>query len=129
MLEQGISDLLLADAGVIALIGDRLYPVVPPPELQCYPALTMQSMPSAAPDYTLHGEQINYSRLQFTAWARNYADCRHVLAAVDLVLNKLSRTLGDGTRVLFASSNSPIDHFDDVPRLFRSSADYEFEFV
>lgn len=130
MLEQGISDLLVADSGLAALINGRVYPVVTDPENQCLPFLTIQSMPSPRPEYGLRGEQTNYSVLQITAWGKSFAECRKVLAAADLVLNKLQGLLGDGTtRVLFAFGNSPIDHFDEMPRTFRSSTDYEFQFA
>lgn len=69
-LEQQLHDALLADSGVTAIIGDRLY-LVQLPQNPVYPAATYQRI-TTIPVYvhTLGGGQgqIGYARFQITGW-------------------------------------------------------------
>jgi len=68
MLEQGLVTLLTANAGVTALVVDRIYPVQGPPANPTYPYVTYQAV-TAGSDYTMDGREVRRKRLQFDCWA------------------------------------------------------------
>lgn len=68
-IEPGLFAHLCADAGVAALVGDRIYPAGRIPEAAPLPALTYQRV-STVPQQTLDGlAGLTQVRMQITAWA------------------------------------------------------------
>lgn len=130
MIKQGIYSLLVGNSAVAALIGDRLYPVIIPPEQSTYPAATYAFLAGGPPEWTLDKRQLNHGTLQLDAYANSYAECDQVLSAFSDVLNGLANTtLTGGARILFAECTNDSDHFEDNGRVYRSIAEYDIQYV
>lgn len=127
MIEQGIYNLLAGNAGLTAIVGDRIYPVVVP-EPTVYPCLSYTGITSSSA-YTFDRRSHDTKRIQFDAWATSYSDAKSILHALKLALDTLSGTLSDGTRLLAAFSDQEIDHFESDGRIYRSLAEYTFEYI
>ena len=129
MIEEGIVALLLADAGVTALIGRRITALILPQDSTCYPALTFQNIASLPPQFALDGTEVDMMRLQFDAFGRSYGEAKRVLNAVRNVLNAFAGVLSDGSRILFSYEAQSIDHFENNTKIYRSLSEYVIEFV
>jgi hypothetical protein len=128
MLEQGLVNLLISDAGVSALISDRLYPVAGPPDNPTFPYATYMAVPVAESDYTFDGAESRRKTIQFDVWGNQFSDGLNILIAIRNVLSGYAGTLNEGTRVLFASRGNEMDNFDVDQRTYRTVCDYEIEF-
>ena len=126
MLEQGLTTLLTQNAGLQALIGTCLYPVMVP-EQTTYPCLSYQTV-SAASEYALPGSSERWKRLQFDAWAQSYADCKNVVAALDAALDGFTGALPDGTVVFGAFRGVELDLSEQYSRTFRTLVEYTFHY-
>lgn len=127
MFEQGLFSLITGDAGVSALIVDRLYPVQGVPDKPTFPYVTYQPV-TAGSDYTLDGAEARQQRLQFDCWALSALDNLNVLIALRNLLSGFSGTLSDETRVLFTSRENEMANFDNNAKSYRSVCEYEFLF-
>jgi Protein of unknown function (DUF3168). len=77
---KAISDALAADAGVTALVADRISPVLKS-QGQELPAITVTSV-SAAPENALGGyDGTDGVRIQVSSWASTYAEALAVASA------------------------------------------------
>lgn len=134
MLEAGIQELIGANAGVQALIGNpaRLYPVVLP-EDAVYPCATYQVI-SDVPVYVLPaGTAIEVKRIQVDTWSggpdnATYAAAKAVQAAVRAVLELYYGQLADGTRVAGIFVAHSMDLFEQDARAYRTTTDYMVHF-
>ena len=127
MLEQGLVTLLLANAGVSALIGTRIYPVQGPPDNPTYPYITYQDFTAAPSDYAFDSAELVTRRIQFAYWGLAYSDGAGIYLAVRNAISGYVGTLGDGTRVLFAKHLTWMNNFDVDSRSYRSVDEYEFQ--
>jgi len=127
MLEEGLTALLTADAGLTALVGNRIHPVIGPADNPLYPYLTYQVV-SGKPDYALDHSECGYRRIQFDAFDLSYGGTKSVLRALRNALDGFSGTLADGTRVISAVRSIQIDNFEDDARVYRSLEEYEISF-
>lgn len=134
MLEAGIQNLIAADAGVQALIGDpaRLYPVALP-EDPAFPCASYQVI-SDVPDYLLAGtSSIEVKRVQVDTWSggtnnATYAAAKQVQAAIRTVLESFRGQLADGTRVAGIFVANAVDLFEQDARAYRTTTDYMVHF-
>lgn len=128
MLEVGLHALLIADAGLQALVGDSIYPVSAPPE-EPVPFLTYQSV-SGTGDYSFDSRQTRMRRIQFDAFAKSYLDTKSILNALRNALDALrGQTLSDGTLVLSAFRSIELDNFESDSRAYRSVCEYEITYI
>jgi hypothetical protein len=138
MLEAGIQELVVADAGVQALIGTRFYPVILPenigtPNGPPFPAASFQVI-NDVPDYILSGvSPLEVKRLQVDTWSggpdqASYASVRNVQAAIRAVLEGYKGTLPDGTAVAGIFVANARDLFEQDPRAYRTTTDYMIHF-
>jgi hypothetical protein len=127
MIEAGLYSLLTANAGLTALVGNRIYPVLVP-EPPTYPCLSYQVVASHS-TYTFEGKQLGSKLFQFDAWGTSFSDCKNILNALRNALDTYQGTLTDGTRVLCALSEQEIDQFEEDSRVYRSLAEYRIEYV
>ena len=92
MAVQTIRDALVADAGVTALVGQRVSPILKAQDTTL-PAITLQRI-SIVPQNHLTGDgDLDYGRVQLDVWATTYVEarsvadaCRTALAAYQLEL-------------------------------------------
>jgi hypothetical protein len=140
MLEVGIAQLVAANAGVQALIGNpaRLYPVVLPdnigtPNGPAWPCATYQVI-SDVPEYVLPaGTAIEVKRIQVDTWSggpdnASYAAAKAVQAAIRAVLDLYFGQLADGTRVAGIFVAHSMELFEQDARAYRTTTDYMVHF-
>ncbi len=93
-MEEAFTNLLLGDAGVTALCGDRIHWGIQPDGVQVFPYvnLTLISDPVV---YYLDGEAgVQRARIQLDAWAESYLDAVAVQRAVRSLLSGYLGTVG-----------------------------------
>ncbi len=123
MIEQGIEQRLMADAGVSALVGNRIYPVVLP-ENCSYPAITYQLITSHE-TYTNDGPLGEVrARIQIDSWGKRYGQVKAVAQAVRVALNGFTGQLPDGTYVFEIECDDASDGFDAPGSLYRNQGDW-----
>lgn len=133
MIETGIVELISADAGIIALIGARIYPVLVP-ETVTYPCLSYQVVSSVS-NYTIDRKEFGQKRIQFDCWSDRYLEAESLKQALRNVLDTYSGTLNDGTRVLGTFREVEIDFFEansgvsGNPGIYRRLCEYNFQYV
>lgn len=98
--EKVINALLTADAGVTALVSNRVYPVSLP-QNTVMPALIYEvvSAVEMLPIDALAGQQLVDTRVQVTALGKNYSDVKALLEAARVALLFKSGSIA-GVRVL-----------------------------
>lgn len=134
MLEVGIQNLVAADSGVQALIGNpaRFYPVALP-EDPSYPCASYQVI-SDVPSYTLAGPGgIEVKRIQIDTWSggtvsASYLAAKNVQAAIRAVLELFYGELPDGTRVAGIFVAHSMDLYEQDARVYRTTTDYMVHF-
>lgn len=105
-IEAAIRQYLLAQKPIADLIADRLYPMVLP-EAVTLPAVTYQRVSrSAVRD--LSGMAFCISRLQFSCWAKKYADAKLVAQAIRRALDDYVGTMGQ-FRILDSTTVNEVD--------------------
>ncbi len=96
-IEKALQTLINADAGVTALIAGRIYPLQTPeatPPLTntegLYPAIEYFKV--TGPRDMQYGAPVGTARprIQFNCYGNNYADCKHVFAALRSAINGYS---------------------------------------
>ena len=128
MIEQGITTLIVSDAGMNAVIGSGcLYPVQLP-ENPTYPCLSYQVVSSFS-DYSTDGSAEITKRIQFDGWGNAYADCKAIQAALHQLLDAFKGTLSEGTVVLGTFRGVEIDFFEQYSRVYRTMTEYVFHYV
>jgi hypothetical protein len=123
--EQVVYTLLLADAGVIAAVAGRVYPSRIPQNSQM-PALAYQvvSGNEITPIDAQAGYQVVQTRVQITAMAKNYNECKGALEAARKALLYKSGTIA-GIKVLsILRGGIGPDLREDDTSLYVQSTDY-----
>lgn len=122
-LEYGLQQLLVADEGIAALLGTRIYPLLLPDQ-PTFPSATYQRVSTV----TIHGLSDNFSftkcRLQIDTWDLTFPGARAVATAIAEVLEGYADTLSNGVAVRDVVLDSQIDLYDSAARLFRVSLDF-----
>lgn len=117
MLTNGIVALILANANITAICGDRVQPIPAPDDLSDYPAVTYQVV-SDVSQYTLAGpDGCTQSRVTFNCIAPRYLDAHTLALAIKSTLTGYTGTLPDGTQVFETEVLNVRDLFDDGSRL------------
>lgn len=95
-IETGIYAVLTGDAGVSALVGTRIYPLVVPQDASL-PAIAYQRV-SGGPTYTQDGDaNLTPARFQFTCLGSSYSQAKAVATAVRAAISGASGTWDDVT--------------------------------
>lgn len=121
-IESALYAFLAADAGVIAQVGDRIFPVRIP-EGATLPALVYHKVS----DPSLHSKDgdmnLNRPRFQFTAWADKYADAKAAIKAVRTALQGYTGPTLQGVTVPEIICDSEQDLNDPQSLEFGASLD------
>lgn len=122
MIEQGLVTYLLANAGLTALIGNRLHDLVLP-QSATVPAVVWQLI-SNPPEQTHSGpSQLAHPRYQFACWAKTTLEAAQTARALRLALNGYTGMMGsEETYATFLLDSH--DFFDPETGLRRRIADY-----
>lgn len=122
MIEAAIRAHLIADAGLAALVGARVYPLQLP-QRPTLPAVTYQhisTLPTQHRDNPYaHHER---SRYQFDCWAGDYDSTLAVRAALAAAMGTLAQT--DDLRIDVALLQGKRDNIDTAAGRWRATMDY-----
>jgi len=98
------------------------------PENPVYPCITY-SVVSSTNTYSFEVKEVSKKRIDFNCFGTTYSDCKTIKKALQQVVDGYVGTLTDGTRVLGTFSGTELDFFEDDARVYRTLAEYIFEFV
>lgn len=121
-MEEAVTALLLADAGLTALVGNRIHWMRLPQSVEGMPYVNLQTV-SGIRDYHMGGPSgLTQHRLQVDAWGASYGSAKAAARAAAAVL---SGHRGTTLRGGFIDSERDFADADsgDVNRLFRTSFD------
>ena len=119
-MEEALIAKLLADAGVSALVGTRVYPGVRP-QATALPAIVF-NMISANPSYSDDGEDgIAEARVQLDCWGATYTDAKKAARAVKAALSAFGGTV-NGVRFRYIT----LDLEHDIQETGANSESYPF---
>jgi hypothetical protein len=125
-MEEGIITRLLADSGVIAKVGTRVFPGSRP-QASALPSITLNKI-SGAPLYADDGETgLAESRLQIDCWATSYSDAKLTARAVIASLSAFVGVSGSTTYplvMLDAERDLREPGLNQAEYLFRTSLDF-----
>ncbi len=127
MLEAGLVNLLITDATVSAIIGNRCYPVCVP-ETAVWPCLSYSVITSTC-QYSLENSVITTKRIQLDGWSDSYLVAKQTIDAVRNVLSGFQGTLNDGTIITGAFEIMGMDLYEEYARKYRVLSEYEINFV
>jgi hypothetical protein len=121
MLIEGLVARLIANAAVLAIVGDAIQPEPAPEDLSLYPLITYK-VASDVTTYNMQGEDgLVTSRVIFTCHGVRYGDARLLALAVKPVLSNFAGTLSDGTVIDGIEIANISDGFDDGSRVYRTA--------
>ena len=117
MIEDGIRELLLQDAGFQALAVNRLYrPVLPQTPVPVLPAATCQRITMQS-ESTLDGHaDVTTIRLQVDAWGSDMPSTWRLASAMQAALEDVTGALPDGTYVFGVQIDTCTDRFEAETR-------------
>lgn len=123
-IESGLFTFLSTNAGLEALIGQRIYPLRIP-ENATLPALAYQKV-SGPSEHSKDGDMsLNHPRFQLTCWADKYADAKAVRTAVMAALQSFANggSFGGGPVVDQIIVENDADLHDPASLEFGASVD------
>jgi hypothetical protein len=121
MFESGLRAQLLTIDALTALIGRRVYPLVPPEDLSGYPCITYQ-VGSTTREYSNDSDVgLVTKRIIVNAFSPQYGEVQSIVVAIIDALSGWSGTLPDGTRVDSVRVATCSDFYESDARMFRAS--------
>lgn len=126
MIDQGIAALLAANAGIAALVGQRIYRMKAPPDLQQLPCLVYSFVGGAAePTLTSRGVYRQRVQVDALAWG-NGADATAATLRAEAIaaLDGWTSVLADGTAVINTTVANPGTDFVEDEEIFRCMAEF-----
>lgn len=125
LIEQAIFNHLSTDAGVAALVGTRVYPVMLP-QGATLPAVTYMRVSSTRMRTFGAPRMGRVARFQFTVWATTYLSRGAIVAALIDALEGYSGTLGGvgGVDVLAIQQEGQLDDYEPTAKVFQSACDF-----
>lgn len=120
-LEEVIESTLTANAGLAALIGARLYPVLLP-QRPTLPAVTYQRISTLTiPTRDEHHASLERPRFQFGVWAASYASARAVAQVLRVALPTLKQA--SNPRIQVALLQDDQDAYEPETQRWRAILD------
>ena len=130
MLEEGIYSLLANDAGITALVGNRIF-AVQADEAANAPLIVFFGV-STVPVTGISGQnKLTKKRMQFDCYGQVYGDAKAVEKAINHALINFQGTLADTDRTYVNGIQALLsqDLFDSDANLYRVSLDFEVWFI
>jgi hypothetical protein len=134
MIEQGIAQLVAANAAVQALIGNpaRFYPVLVP-EDAAYPCASYQVISDTPVDLLDGTRTLQPLRMQIDTWSggpvnASYGAAKNVQAAIRSLLEGFRGQLPEGTNVAYIHVAMARDLYEQDARCYRTSTDFVIYF-
>lgn len=128
LIEQAFYNVLAAHAGLSALVGPRIYPLILP-QNPILPAATYARVSGPAEYTGGASSQLVESRLQVSCWAPDYTTAKAVAAQVRAALSALGGTIGGASGVYVAGSwiENEIDVYEPDARLYHVVVDVRMQ--
>jgi hypothetical protein len=126
-IDKALVHKVMNNAGVIAVIGTRFYPVALP-QIATFPAAIYQEIPGTL--IKLHSEptQLPRSRFQITCWGINFSDVVAADKAIKATIDGKRENWGTGSFVTSVhectAETTPRDDRDSGTGLYWRSRDY-----
>lgn len=131
-IESVINGVLTGAAGVVALVGTNIYPVVVPrsfafvsPMGALVDAVSYQVV-SGSSDITLDNKAWQEKRVQIDAWSKVYANTKAIQAAISAALDGYTQP---GGGLLLAVSDITLDGFEEADDVFRCMVEYQVSYT
>lgn len=126
-MEKDLIDLLLANAPLVSLVGDRVTPVARTQGDPLPAVVTMRI--SGAPEYADDGEVgIQNARMQIDCWGESYESAKDLAAAVTTALSAVRDIVQGATTFIYIILDDVRDSresgFNNAEYLFRTSLDF-----
>lgn len=127
LIETAIQSALSADAGVAALVGDRIY-YTRAIQDTAKPYIVFSKVGGVRMHTHQGAAGLVHARFQFSAFAETYIAAKNVQVEVQDVLQGFQGTLGGagGVEVYTCHYENEIDFYEDDTRLYHVAADYMF---
>ena len=123
-IEALIYSILSSNAGVSALVGTRVYPVVLPRSYDpatAGDALTFSAV-SGDEEITLDGKRWGEKRIQIDAWSAQYANAKAIQTAVN---NALDGAVNAAQGLTLAYQSITMDTYEDAINAYRVMVEYQ----
>lgn len=127
MIEVGIHNLVASDAGVSAIVGANVFPVVLPAGTT-FPAITYTVLSSVTESDLAGAIGPGFMRIRFDAWSNTYLEAKSIAIALENLLVSYIGTLSDGTKIFDVTQESEQDFFESEARVYRVASDFYFYF-
>lgn len=123
MIEQALYTILSGHAGLTALVGSRIYPLILP-QSPLLPAVIYQRV-DAAREGTHDGPSgLAHPLFQLSCWALDFDQARAVVAQVRLALDGYTGTVG-GVEIEAIQSGHEDDQYEQDTKIYHSSIDFD----
>lgn len=120
-LEDGLYTFLAAQAGISALVGTRIYPLVAP-EGAVMPCIVYQRIGGSRVVSHSGDSELARPRIQVSAWAETYDEAKSIAEAVVAATSGYSGTWGSVSIGAVEVEDGP-DDYDEATRLYRKIND------
>jgi len=125
LVPEALYDHLNADAGLTALVGDRIYPNTAP-QRGTMPQVVLRT--ASAERYYSHGgpSQVADVRVEISCWSKSYLEAKKVADAVRKAIEGSQKgTIGTTStlEVMGMRLENEIDTYDDETHFFRTIVD------
>lgn len=125
--DDALRTLVLADAGMSALIGERMYPDVLP-QGATFPAIRFFEV-SLTPLYQHDGDaNLDTSRYQFDCYAANRPAAKDVAMVLRTILGGLKKVYRDGVNFQAGFLVNSLSGYDDALNAWRVTQDYQLSY-
>jgi len=124
IIEEVLYAYLTNCAGLTALVGDRIYPIILPQKIS-FPAVTYQRI-SGIREYSQSGPSgLAHPRFQFSCWAKKYQEAKAIAEQVRLALDGYKGMMGgpDGVRVDAVYIEDDHDIYDPETKIYHIALD------
>lgn len=126
VIETALITYLLAQTGIIALVGQRIYFVQAPQDTD-KPYLVINKISGTRENSHEVNTHLAHPRFQLSAFAATYADCKAIIAAVQTALQGYTGTMGGAGGVVvsavFYDDETDLDP-GDSNQLYGVAVDY-----
>ena len=117
--------ILSADAGVAALVVDRIFPAgIIPQEITTLPAIVYQTVTGTAENVLTDRAPVDMERIQIDCWSTTDAGASAVANAVRAAFENIPAMLANGCAALLTGFNG--HDYDKETKHYRESTDWSF---
>ena len=127
LIEEALYTYLKGYEGLSALTGDRIYPLLMP-QNSTYPGIVYQKISGFHQKSHQGSSGLARTRIQFTCWAKTYAESKNVAEQLRLALEGYRGMMGgeSGVNVHAGLLQNDLDHYEPEADAFNVVVDFFF---